>query len=163
MKKCVAMMLLLSCGSGGTAMAADRISRIIVDKSDHELLALYQSGRQLKIDGLRFGKAWADGPKRRRGDLRTPEGHYIIDQVRMAGRYRYLPALHISYPAPGDVERARKAGIDPGDAILIHGPPFGLPFNLPWEWTDGCISMPLSDLTTLVRDTRPGTPVTIRP
>lgn len=163
MTKGTVMSLVLALALAEPAFAADRIKTIIVDKSDHEILAVYQSGQRLRIDGLRFGRSWAEGPKRARGDKRTPEGEYVIDQVRVSGGYRYLPALHISYPGPKDVALAKRLKVDPGDAILIHGPPFGLPFNLPWEWTDGCVSVPPSALKILVRDTSPGTKVVIQP
>jgi murein L,D-transpeptidase YafK len=125
-------------------------------------LQLFRDGHVLKTYAIALG-AHPDGPKTRRGDGRTPEGVYRIDG-RLADS-AYHRALHVSYPDPADVARARAAGVDPGGAIFIHGLPakFGrMNFtSFPRDWTNGCIAvgnLAIEEIWDAVDD---GTPVEI--
>jgi murein L,D-transpeptidase YafK len=105
------------------------------------------------------------GPKRHHRDGRTPEGRYRIDsRVEDSAFHR---ALHISYPNPDDLEFARRAGVDPGGDIMIHGLPNGEGWigdaHREYDWTNGCIAVTddeMSEIWELVDD---GTPIEIRP
>lgn len=153
-----------------TAHAADRAGRtatsVAVDKSERTLTVRYADGSEEVLGGLRFGARWKDGPKRARGDDKTPEGTYRISEVRTSkGTYKYVPAFLIDYPNAEDRAISRKLGFDPGDTILIHGPPSAMPFDMhpPGDWTDGCMALKRSQMKRLVGVLRKGTPVTILP
>ena len=105
------------------------------------------------------------GPKRNHGDGRTPEGRYRLDW-RIENSI-YHRALHVSYPNEADLEFARKAGLDTGGGVMIHG----LPPDARWvggthsdyDWTNGCIAVSddeMDEIWGLVDD---GTPIEIRP
>lgn len=105
------------------------------------------------------------GPKRREGDGRTPEGRYVLDWRNPDSRF--YRSIHISYPSPADTHRARQAGMDPGDNIMIHG----LPEKFAWmgrnhtvkDWTDGCIAVTNKEMDVIWARVPPGTPIEIRP
>jgi murein L,D-transpeptidase YafK len=125
-------------------------------------LQLFRAGHVLKTYPIALG-AHPIGPKLRLGDDRTPEGAYRIDS-RLADS-AYHRALHVSYPDPADIARARDAGVDPGGAIFIHGLPanFGRVdfISFPRDWTNGCIAVgniAIEEIWDAVDD---GTPVQI--
>jgi lipoprotein-anchoring transpeptidase ErfK/SrfK len=60
-----------------------------------------------------------------------------------------------------DLERAFKAGVDPGGAIFIHGTPD--PALLGRDWTNGCIAVSNDDMDLIWQLVPDGTPITIRP
>ena len=102
------------------------------------------------------------GPKRVRGDGRTPEGIYVID-----GRHTHSPyrlALHISYPSAADRAHSRA---DPGGDIFIHGLPawYGPrdPDRFYKDWTQGCISVGNTAIEEIWSAVDNGTPIEIRP
>ncbi len=140
-----------------------KADRVLVLKSQRRLLLL-RGDIVLKSYPIALGRH-PKGPKRRRGDGRTPEGDYIID-YRFTDTPYHL-ALHISYPNAADVARARARGVKPGDDILIHGMPerYGHhdPVRFFRDWTDGCIAVgniAIEEIWDAVDD---GTPIEIRP
>ena len=80
---------------------------------------------------------------------------------------RFHLSIHISYPNAVDVEAARRAGVRPGGAIMIHGIQNGLGwigrFHRFWDWTDGCIAVTNSEIEEIWRAVPDGTPIEIRP
>jgi len=125
-------------------------------------LQLFRAGHVLKTYAIALG-SHPDGTKLRLGDGRTPEGVYSIDG-RLANS-AYHRALHVSYPDPADIARARAEGVNPGGAIFIHGLPanFGRVdlTSFPRDWTNGCISVgniAIEEIWDAVDD---GTPVEI--
>jgi murein L,D-transpeptidase YafK len=119
---------------------------------------------------VRFGPNWNSGPKRQRGDRKTPEGEYRVLEHRTSRDLypyvTYMPALYLDYPNEHDVEASAELGVDPGDAIMIHGPHPDVPERLlatRGDWTDGCAALTAAQIEYLMRFTREGTPVTIRP
>lgn len=105
------------------------------------------------------------GHKRREGDGRTPEGLYRVDSRKLGSAFHL--ALHISYPNSRDMDAARKKGINPGGAIMIHG----LRNGLGWvgrlhrvvDCTAGCIALTDWEVEELWRAVPDGTPIEIRP
>jgi len=61
------------------------------------------------------------GPKEMQGDMRTPEGQYILDWRQFSKRYN--KSIHISYPNKKDIARAKKLKVKTGGMIMIHGTP----------------------------------------
>ncbi len=104
------------------------------------------------------------GPKRRNGDGRTPEGHYLLD-MRLENS-KFYRALRISYPNERDLEFAREAGIAPGGSVMIHG----LPADGSWvgevhrefDWTNGCIGVTDDEMDEIWELVDEGTPIEIR-
>lgn len=127
-----------------------------------------------------LGPGADDGPKGRRGDMRTPEGWYTV--AHRNPRSSYYRSLAVDYPNFDDVMRgvedgtidhavgnrlvaAINAGKLPaqstalGGDIFIHGNPRG------WtnDWTGGCVAVQNRDMDVLYRLGDPGTPVLILP
>lgn len=146
-----------------SAQALEKADRILVLKGKREL-ELLRGDVVLKSYPIALGRH-AKGPKRRKGDGRTPEGLYVID-----GRLAHTPyhlALHISYPSDSDRARAREAGRHPGGAIFIHGMParFGRtdPVRFFRDWTNGCIAVGNIAIEEIWKAVDDGTVVEIRP
>jgi len=145
------------------AQPLEKADRILVLKSRRKL-ELLRGGTVIKSYPIALGRH-PKGPKRRRGDDRTPEGIYVID-AHFAGSAYHL-ALHISYPSPLDEARARARGVDPGDDIFIHGMPerFGHtdPVRFFRDWTNGCIAVGNAAIEEIWDAVDDGTPIEIRP
>jgi murein L,D-transpeptidase YafK len=115
--------------------------RVVVKKGERRLY-LYKGEAQLATYPISLGRN-PKGAKRQQGDLRTPEGRYVLDyRKRDSGFYR---ALHVSYPNAADLEQAHRRGVAPGGDIMIHGLPnwyHGSDENFPFrDWTQGCIAL----------------------
>lgn len=136
---------------------------IIVRKSERTLYLMRNREvlRSYKVSlGLR-----PDGHKQFEGDYRTPEGRYRL--VRRNPNSEYFLSIQISYPNDTDAARARKRGLRPGGAIMIHGQP-----NTPRkprdyysniDWTEGCIALSNPDMVEVWLMTPPDTPIEIQP
>lgn len=142
------------------------IEEIVVHKAAR-VMELYAGGHPVwTIAHLQLGRQ-PIGPKRFRGDHRTPEGRYVIDYGNEASAYHL--ALHISYPSPDDTAQARAAGRSPGGEVFIHGQPDDWPGlaahggRAPGDWTDGCIAVSDAEMDLLWQVVGDGTPITILP
>jgi murein L,D-transpeptidase YafK len=136
---------------------------VLVLKGPRRLLLL-RGDRVLRDYEIALG-ANPTGPKRHAGDRRTPEGRYWIDsRVVDSGFYR---ALHISYPNQEDVDFALRAGIAPGDGVMIHGLPNGSRWvgdvHREYDWTNGCIGVTDDEIKEIWELVDDGTPIEIRP
>jgi murein L,D-transpeptidase YafK len=155
--------LVLSSAPSFADDAAINPDRILVLKSERKLHLMAGNNIVRSMDialGLR-----PDGPKRREGDFKTPEGRYVIE-ARNPNSDFFL-SLKVSYPNERDRALAAELGVDPGGMIMIHGMP-----NEPkhaeamyedWDWTDGCIAVSNSDMIDLWRLTAVAMPIEIRP
>lgn len=137
--------------------------RVVVDKSERAL-RLVRGGRVLKTYRVSLGGAPV-GHKQREGDERTPEGRYVLDwRNPNSAMHR---SLHVSYPDPADVARARAAGVPPGGDIMVHGIRDGLGWvgklHRLVDWTDGCIAVTNREMDEIWRAVPDGTPIEIRP
>jgi murein L,D-transpeptidase YafK len=137
--------------------------RILVLKSERTLLLLAGDAivKRMKISlGL-----VPEGPKRREGDFRTPEGKYYLEAKNADSDY--FLSLKVSYPNAEDRSRAEQQGTDPGGQIMIHGlpnePKYAEAMYKGWDWTDGCIAVSNSDMVDLWRLTSVSMPIEIRP
>lgn len=101
------------------------------------------------------------GPKRVKGDGRTPEGTYLIDRRNPNSDFHL--SLGISYPNARDVQLARAMGMEPGGDIFIHGQPNpGIKKGRGSDWTAGCIAVKDREIEEIYAMVRTGTPITIR-
>ncbi len=168
------MVWIAGCGVGFVAVqseAADlplapteKADQVIVLKAERKLL-LMRNNQVLRTYRVSLGGDPV-GPKRRRGDSKTPEGEYVLD--RRNPKSQFYRSIHISYPNADDVSRARKLGFSPGGDLFIHGLPGWLKPNskhrLPLDWTDGCIAVTtnheMDEIWVAVAD---GTPIVIKP
>ncbi len=81
--------------------------RMVVNKAFHTL-ELYSKNDLLRTYPVGLGMN-ANGPKRRQGDLCTPEGSYFVCSKNPHSKY-YL-ALGLSYPNGDDARRALAEGL----------------------------------------------------
>ena len=144
----------------GAAILADKV---VVEKSS-QTLTLLKNGKVLKKYHVVFG-ANPEGHKQKQGDERTPEGNYTLDSKNShSGFYK---SIHISYPSRQDRERARKAHVNPGGDIMIHGQKNGYEWlsfiSQYFNWTDGCIAVKNNEMDEIWKAVRPGTPIEIKP
>ena len=136
---------------------------IVVEKANR-VLTLYAKRKPIKTYRIALGSNPV-GHKEQEGDSRTPEGRYVIDAKNPQSSFHL--SLHISYPERRDRAAARKKGVSPGGAIMIHGTPNGLAslhalgvFN---DWTAGCIAVTNAEIEEIYRAVRIGTPIVIKP
>ena len=137
--------------------------RIIVRKAARQL-HLYNGDRLLKTYRIALGRT-PQGPKEREGDGRTPEGSYVIDSRKRDSAFHR--ALHISYPNADDRRRARRLGVSPGGAIMIHGLANGMASigaaHAARDWTEGCVAVTNQEIEEIWRVVPNGTRIEIRP
>lgn len=145
------------------AHAIEKADHVLVDKSDGALILL-KDGVEIGSFSVAFG-ANPEGHKQQEGDERTPEGRYILDYKKADSAFH--KAIHISYPNKTDIEKAKKLGVSPGGAVMIHGQKNGFGWAAPilqfFNWTDGCIALKDSDMDLVWLSVDSGTPIEIRP
>jgi murein L,D-transpeptidase YafK len=146
-----------------TSEALRAADQVLVVKSERRLY-LIRDGRPYRSYKVVLGLNPV-GHKEREGDFRTPEGRYRLDGRNTASDF--FLSIHLSYPSPEDVARARSHHWRPGGSIMIHGLP-----NVPrrpvdyyksTDWTDGCIALANDDMLEVWLLTRSDTPIEIRP
>jgi murein L,D-transpeptidase YafK len=155
-------------GARAEALSGDlpgnlRADKVVVLKGARQLLLL-SGDRVIKSFRIALGRN-PDGPKIRAGDGRTPEGHYVLDRRNPASRFHR--SIHISYPAPVDIERSRALHASPGGDIMIHGvPPGAEPLGsdqADQDWTEGCIALSNPEIDEIWGQVSDGTPIDILP
>ncbi len=154
----------MACASGEKNLPQGAlVDRIVVEKAARRL-TLMKGGSAVKSYKVALGRN-PTGDKTRQGDNRTPEGIYKIDRRNDGSLYHR--ALHLSYPNPGQVERARKLGVDPGGDIMIHGLPpawaWAGSLHRQFDWTRGCIAVTNAEIDEIWRVAPIGTTVEIKP
>lgn len=137
--------------------------RIVIAKSQRTM-TLLRNGAVLKTYKVALGHE-PKGAKTEQGDNKTPEGLYTIDFRNPHSQFHL--ALHISYPNPADREQARKLGVDPGGAIMIHGLPASYawlgPLHRKTDWTLGCVAVTNPEIEEIWAMVPLGTVVEIKP
>jgi len=155
--------ILLTSLSAETVMLADRV----ILKKSTRMLYLYSGGEVYKRYHISLGRI-ATGAKEFEGDMKTPEGKYVLDWRQLSPRYN--KSIHISYPNKKDKAKAKELGVSAGGMIMIHGTPSSwalsplgdwLPMLL--DWTDGCIAMSNDDMEEVWERVANGTTITIVP
>ncbi|MDH3228961.1 MAG: L,D-transpeptidase family protein [Alphaproteobacteria bacterium] len=134
-----------------------RVDSVLVDKGARRLFLL-RAGTILAWAPVGLGREPV-GAKREQGDLRTPEGDYLLDWRNPVSRFHR--SIHISYPNEADLAQALARDVNPGGAIFIHGTPDRV--LLGRDWTTGCIAVANEDMDLIWQLVPDGTPITIRP
>ncbi|MBF0393282.1 MAG: L,D-transpeptidase family protein [Alphaproteobacteria bacterium] len=146
-----------------TGPAAATADLVVIEKAARRM-TLQSGGAVLRAYDVALGRQ-PQGPKRREGDGRTPEGRYVIEARNSASKYHL--ALRISYPDAADRARAAALGAPPGGAIMIHGRPRDMgwvgPSHRETDWTEGCIAVTNQEMDEIWRLVPIGTPIEIRP
>lgn len=149
--------------SSGVEAGLPLADSVLVRKSER-ILQLLRKGEVLRTYKIALGLR-PEGHKQYEGDFRTPEGKYLL--TRRNPNSEYFLSIQVSYPNEQDVANARKLGLRPGGAIMIHGQP-----NTPRkprdyyaniDWTEGCIAVSNSDMVEIWLMTPPDTPIEIQP
>lgn len=145
------------------AVRLPKADSVLVEKAERRL-SLIRDGRVYRTYPVSLGREPV-GHKQREGDLRTPEGHYILDW-RNPDSCCYK-SLHVSYPNAQDRHRAAERSEDPGGLIMIHGQVNG------WGWlgwlgpyvyrTHGCIAVRNTAMEEIWNAVDDGSPIEIRP
>ena len=145
------------------ALRTEPADMVLIEKKARRL-TLFTKGEVIKTYKIALGGNPV-GPKERQGDLKTPEGTYIIDSRN--GNSGFHLALHISYPNEKDKLRAKELGVAPGGDIMIHGIKNGLAAvgaaHAEVDWTEGCIAVTNQEMEEIYKFVPNGTTVEIRP
>src|SRR5689334_8954359 len=140
-----------------------KVDRVLVEKSKR-MMTLFGGDAVVKTYQVALGGD-PIGPKQREGDHKTPEGFYTIDSRNAHSKFHL--ALHVSYPSEADRKRARKLGVSPGGAIMIHGLPDAFAslgaLHRKTDWTNGCIAVTNEEIEEIWRLIKIDTPIEIRP
>jgi murein L,D-transpeptidase YafK len=149
--------------SSGIEAGLPLADSVVVSKAQRTL-QLLRDGAVLRSYRVSLGLR-PEGHKQYEGDFRTPEGKYLL--TRRNPNSEYFLSIQVSYPNNQDMAYARRQGLRPGGAIMIHGQP-----NTPRkprdyysnvDWTEGCIAVSNSDMVEIWLMTRPDTPIEIKP
>ena len=161
----LAAILVLATGMAMPAAAADfpLADKVLVEKGKRQL-HLLRNGKPFRTFRIALGPS-PDGDKVQEGDQRTPEGYYMLDARNPDSDY--FLSIHISYPNTADQAEARRKGVDPGSAIMIHGQPNNPTFSAAYyareDWTNGCIAVSNSDMIDIWLMTPDMVPIEIVP
>ena len=140
--------------------------KVIIKKSTR-MLYLSQQGEIYKKYHISLGQV-PDGVKEVEGDMKTPEGTYVLDWRQLSKSYN--KSIHLSYPNKKDKAHAKKLGKSAGGMIMIHGTPLNwslspigdwMPMLL--DWTEGCIAMSNDEMEEVWERTKDGIPIVIVP
>ncbi len=140
---------LAGCASKFRTYEGPPVTSIVVQKAPRRMYLL-SGNTALRAFDIELGGNPV-GPKRVEGDMRTPEGAYLIDRRNPDSAY-YL-SVGISYPNPMDVAYARSLGMPPGGDIFIHGTP--REERRRGNWTAGCIAVTnreIEDIYAMVQE-----------
>ncbi|MEE4120280.1 MAG: L,D-transpeptidase family protein [Paracoccaceae bacterium] len=152
-----AALALAGCGTKFRTYDGPEVTRLQVYK-ERRRLYLFHFSEVLEEYRVHLGFQ-AEGPKRFKGDGRTPEGFYFIDRRNPQSNFHL--SLGISYPNDEDRAYAAAHGKDPGGDIFIHGgrrrgkDPRGP------DWTAGCIAVSDRQMEDVYAMVRTGTPIDI--
>jgi len=162
LKRCGRLFLIFLLTMPTVAFAIPQADFIMVKKSEAKLY-LIKKGKVLREYHIALG-ANPKGHKQQQGDGRTPEGRYIIDYKN--SQSSFYKSIHISYPNQSDIRGAKKAHVNPGGAIMIHGQKNGWGWASfvaqHFNWTDGCIAVTNKDMDEIWDAVKVGTPIEIK-
>jgi len=137
--------------------------KVLIEKSERKL-HLLKNGIPFRSFDIALGIRPV-GTKAQEGDFMTPEGTYVLDNRNPLSDF--FLAIHVSYPNQQDRHNAKRIGVKPGGAIMIHGQPNSPTKSEAYyrtqDWTDGCIAVSNSDMIDIWLMTADNTLIEIRP
>lgn len=140
---------------------ADIIDKVFVDKSERRL-QLMSGDKVIKSYHIALGGN-PIGHKQQEGDQRTPIGSYTLDYKNE--KSQYYRSMHVSYPNAADNANAKKRGVSPGGAIMIHGQKNGFgalaKITQQRDWTAGCMAVTNDEMDEIMAAVKVGTPIEI--
>jgi len=165
------VLLLLFCTScNGNLSAKKRIDaiaeNIVIDsilvKKDDRKLIVFSNKQEIKTYDIALGKS-PIGKKHFEGDMKTPEGLYVIDAKSAVSKYH--KNLNISYPNKEDILFANSQNKKCGGDIKIHGLPNGRNDDnyTRSDWTWGCIALTNAEIDELFKHVKLGCKILILP
>jgi|SRR5690606_13934817 len=161
MKKLVTLLLLFPVLAWGNFLPV--ADYVLVKKSERKIF-LMRGGAPFKTFPISLGLRPV-GHKVHEGDLRTPEGLYVLDWRN--SHSKFYKSIHISYPSSEDLVRASEVGKSPGGMVMIHGLPNLVDLEeklyLGWDWTEGCIAVSNRAMDEIWKSVGDGTPILILP
>ena len=152
-----AALALAGCGSKFRTYDGPEVTRLQVYKARRRMF-LFHHRDMLKDYNIHLGFQ-AEGPKRFKGDGRTPEGAYLIDRRNPNSSFHL--SLGISYPDAQDRAYAAFHGKDPGGDIFIHGGRRRGKDRRGPDWTAGCIAVNDRQMEEIYAMVGLGTPIDI--
>lgn len=139
------------------------VDLVKVDKSEKRMYLL-DGNKTIKVFNIALG-ANPEGRKIKKDDEKTPEGRYELDSINK--KSDFYRSMHVSYPNEKDEAEAKKAGVDPGKDIMIHGQKnywgWASMITQLFNWTDGCIAVTNSEMDEFLELVSVGTPIQINP
>jgi murein L,D-transpeptidase YafK len=141
------------------------VDKVVVHKSANKMY-LIKNSKPIKEYDIALGGNPV-GHKMQEGDMRTPEGQYMLDYKN--NRSKFYKSINISYPNSHDIIKAQLRGVSPGDDIVIHGLPNGMRDEdiigelQPKNWTQGCIAVKNREMDEIWQLVEIDTPIEIRP
>lgn len=140
-----------------------KIDRVLVEKSKNKMYLLSHD-KVIREYDIFLGKN-PIGHKQREGDMRTPEGEYLL--IHKNNNSKFYRSITVSYPDEEDIKDAMARSMNPGGDIVIHGFPNELgnvtgPVQ-PLNWTEGCIAVRNHEMDELFDLIELNTPIEIRP
>ena len=142
--------------------AKNQVDFIVINKEQRKIV-LHNKGQVVDIFNISLGFEPV-GSKIKRGDGKTPEGLYYIEEK--LSESAFFLALKVSYPNPWDIRRALELNYHPGGQIMIHGLPnkgYDKNYhNSNNDWTEGCIAITNKQMLNLWNKIDVGTPVLIQ-
>lgn len=140
-----------------------KIDSIVVYKQSREM-AVFAGRKKKKTYIISLGQV-PIGAKHSKGDNKTPEGIYYINDRNASSLYH--KNLGVSYPNAKDRAYAVKHGLDTGGDIKIHGLPNHPKYKpedyLDADWTWGCIAVSDEEIDELFTYVKPGAVLYILP
>jgi murein L,D-transpeptidase YafK len=149
--------------SGSTIPLNAIVDSIVVFKHKREM-NVYAKGKKMKTYIISLGTKPV-GRKRSQGDLKTPEGKYIINDKNPNSIYH--KNLGISYPNNDDRKYAHANKLQTGGDVKIHGLPNNPKYKpaeyLNNDWTWGCIAVSNEEIDELYKNVKIGSVICIFP
>ena len=144
--------------------------KILIEKRQRRLTLLDEENRCLFSCPVALGFS-PEGPKKKEGDGKTPEGDYFVC-LKKTGKYG--PSLGVSYPNANDAKDADETLLAciQERALRLERPPWGSPLGgeiyihaggTETDWTAGCIALNEKDAEALYARVPLGTPIQIIP
>lgn len=139
------------------------VDSVVVQKAKRDL-QVFKNGNVILQYRVSLGQS-PIGHKQQQGDSKTPEGTYKLYYKNP--KSSYYKSFLLDYPNRKDKLRAKQHGVNPGNAIALHGTgrrtEIAEAHAQGVDWTDGCIAVSNAEIDTLWKYIPVGTLIKIYP